>query len=174
MGGNYMNIENSLESIILGLADCIEKESQEKNKNLIDALYNRFNNNESLYECEMHLAYLNFAKFSAMPWISKNGIKETKNKDIISYIYTGLFNHFVRVKIEKAEGSACSGDKEHFTIKQVKKAIMTGENQSLYADYTGCDRIEKERWDNQAYWSPKVFKDTDEVIAEFWKWYRIE
>ena len=167
------SIEKSLESVILGLADGFEREAREKNSEFIAELMQRFEKNEELYECEMSLAFMHFQDFAAMPWIAKNGIVDKKNKGIIGMIYSGLFPHFVRTMIENAEGSPCSADKERFTIRQVRKAIRTGENQSLYADYTGCERISKDKWKEQAYWSPKVFKDTDEVMKAFWKWYRL-
>ena len=83
-----------------------------------------------------------------------------------------MFEHFLRCIIERNEGAPFSGDKISFIIKQVKKAVITGENQGLYADYTGCERIAKECWNEKAYWSPDTFKDTDEVFDAFWKWYR--
>jgi hypothetical protein len=167
-------IKNQLESVILELANSFTNESATRNAALIDSLHHHFNENEELYESEITLTYLNFVEFAATPWFTKNEVKDEKNKYIINYIYNGIFTHFVRKTIEKNEGTTCSGDKEHFVIKKVKEAIITGENQSLYATYEGCERIDKEKWHEQAYWSPKSFRDTNEVIKKFWKWYRVE
>lgn len=167
-------LEHELQNTILALANNFEKEAAERNAELITDLHRRFEENEELYECEMTLAYMHFLDFAAQPWLTKNEVKDKKNKRIIGYIYNGLFTHFVRAVIERKEGGCCSGDKEGFIIRQVKKALITGENQSLYATYEGCERIDKEKWNEKAYWSPTSFKDTDEVIAAFWKWYRVE
>ena len=55
----------------------------------------------------------------------------------------------------------------------VKEAIATGENISLYATYEGCENIPESKWKEQAYWSPKSFKDTNEVMLRFWEWYNV-
>lgn len=76
----------------------------------------------------------------------------------------------------RKEGSACSGDKETFIIRKVKESIIKGENLSLFMTYGNSasrDKIEESIWDKQAYWSPKSFKDTDEVIKQFWEWYDV-
>lgn len=166
--------ENSLETVILALANSITNESATRNSELIEQLHDCFNKNEELYESEIQLTYLNFVEFAAMPWLAKYEVKDKKNKTIINYIYNGLFPHFVRNVIENNEGIACSGDKESFIVKKVQKAIMTGENQSLYETYEGHEQVDKSKWNEKAYWSPTSFKDTDEAIDRFWKWYNVE
>lgn len=166
--------EKSLEKVILALANAITNESTTRNATLVKQLHDCFNKNEALYESEIQLTYLNFTEFAAMPWFAKYEVKDTKNRAIINYIYNGIFLHFVRKMIENNEGITCSGDKEHFVVKKVQKAIMTGENQNLYETYEGCDHIDKSKWNEKAYWSPTSFKDTDEVIDKFWKWYNVE
>ena len=167
-------LEHELQNTILALANNFEKEAADRNAELIMDLHRRFEENEDLYECEISLAYMHFSSFAAQPWLSKHEIKDRKNKSIIEFMYNGLFTHYIRTVIERKEGSCCSGDKEGFIVRQVKKALITGENQSLHATYEGCERIDKSEWDKKAYWSPTSFKDTDEVIAAFWKWYRVE
>lgn len=166
--------EKSLEEVILALANSITNEATERNLESIDQLHDYFDKNEALYESKIQLAYLNFTEFAAMPWFAKYEVKNTKNRAIINYIYNGLFPHFVRQIIENNEGVPCSGDKEHFVVKRVQKAIMTGENQSLYATYEGYENIDKSKWNEKAYWSPTSFKDTDEAIDKFWKWYNVK
>ena len=168
------NTETSLEKVILGLANSITNEAATRNAALIKQLYDCFDKNEALYETEIQLTYLNFMEFAAMPWFAKYEVKDTKNKAIINYIYNGMFTHFVRKVIENNEGTMCSGDKESFVIRKVQQAIITGENQSLDVTYEGCERIDKSKWNEKAYWSPTSFKDTDEVIDRFWKWYDVE
>lgn len=168
------NTEKSLEEVIFALANSITNESATRNSELIEQLHDYFNKSESLYESEIQLTYLNFTEFAAMPWFAKYEVKDTKNRTIINYIYNGIFPHFVRNVIENNEGITCSGDKEYFVVKKVQKAIITGKNQSLYETYEGCDHIDKSKWNEKTYWSPTSFKDTDEVINKFWKWYNVE
>ena len=117
---------------------------------------------------------MNFNIFASMPWKENHEIKDKKNAWIIDDIYNGLLPHFVRKVIEQKEGSSCSGDKESFVIRKIKESIITGENQNLYSDYSGCKQIDKSRWEEKAYWSPTSFKDTDDVIAQFSRWYSLE
>lgn len=166
--------ENSLETVILALANSITNESATRNSELIEQLHDCFNKNEELYESEIQLTYLNFVEFAAMPWFAKYEVKDKKNKTIINYIYNGIFPHFIRKVIESNEGITCSGDKESFVVKKVQKAIMTGKTQNLYETYEGHEQIDKSKWNEKAYWSPTSFKNTDEVIDRFWKWYNVE
>ena len=167
--------EKVLERTILSLANSFENESNDANATLIKTLYEKFEENEELYECETLIAFHNFGRFAAMPWLSKNPqVTDGWEKSYIESIYNGLLTHFVRTVIEKNEGSVCSGDKEHFIIEMIKKSVATGENISLYQTYEGSNRIPKERWNEQVYWSPKSFKDTNEVKARFRAWYTLE
>ena len=166
-------IKKSLESVMFSLANCFEQESREKNKELLDELRLQFNKNEELYESNIILAFLNLQDFVAKPWLEKNNVNNCKNRSIIGMIYSGLFSHFVRKRIEQEEGWPFSEDKERFIINKVKKSIITGENNSLYATYHGCKTIDESKWSEQAYWSPKTFKDTDEVIEAFLDWYMV-
>jgi len=167
-------VDNEIGKLILSLATAFDEQASAENSDTIKQLHESFNANEELYESQINLAAMYFQDFVARPYIEKYGVLDTKNKSIIGMIYTNTFTHFVRKIIERNEGSACSGDKESFIVSKVMKAISTGENQSLYANYEGCDRIAKDDWGKQAYWSPKSFKDTNDVIDRFWKWYRVE
>lgn len=166
---------NELEKVIMELSMYFDKNAKEKNSELIDSLFEMFKENEEMYETQISLAYLYFTSFAALPWLSENPqVTNGWEKMYIESIYNGQLPHFVRKIIEKNEGSACSGDKEHFVISKIKESVATGKNLSLYATYEGHERIPKEDWDKQAYWSPKSFKDTDEVKARFKAWYNVE
>ena len=166
---------NELEKTILGLATFFDENSKEQNQDYINILNEKFTKNEALYECEMTLAYLNFTKFAALPWLSGNPqVTDGWEKSYIESIYNGQLPHFIRKVIEKNEGTACSGDKEHFVISKIKESVATGKNLSLYATYEGHEQIPKEDWEKQAYWSPKSFRDTDEVKERFQAWYNVE
>jgi hypothetical protein len=170
-----MDIKNELEETIQSLALFFENNSKEQNALLIEDLDKKFEKNESLYDSEISLAYLNFTKFAAMPWLNRHPkVTNGWEKYYIECIYNGLLPHFVRKVIEKNEGIVCSGDKEHFIINKIKESVATGENISLYQTYEGCESINKDKWTEQAYWSPKSFKDTDEVKTKFKNWYNIE
>lgn len=170
-----MDIKNELERTIQSLALSFENNSKEQNKEFIEELDKRFSENESLYESEITLAFLNFTMFASMPWLSRHPeVTNEWEKSYIECIYNGLLPHFVRKVIENNEGSVCSGDKEHFIIKKIKESVATGTNISLYQTYEGCERIDKDKWSEQAYWSPKSFKDTDDVKAKFKEWYYVQ
>ena len=47
-------------------------------------------------------------------------------------------------------------------------------NISLYETYEGKNNISKEKWKEQTYWSPKSFKDTDDVKTKFKAWYYLD
>lgn len=170
-----MDIKNELEKTIQSLALFFENNSKEQNAELIEKLEEKFSKNEELYESEITLAYLNFTEFAALPWLNKHPeVTNGWEKSYIECIYNGLLPHFVRKVIEKNEGSVCSGDKEHFIIKKIKESVATSTNISLYQTYEGCEKIDKTKWSEQAYWSPKSFKDTDDVKAKFKKWYYVD
>ena len=168
------DLHESIKSVISSLMNVFEQEAEDENAELINEFCKRFDENEELYMAEIQMTFLNLGNLAAKPWFEKYYTKDNKNKFIIQYIYNGLLNHFVRKTIESKEDSPFVGDKEHFIMRQVQKAVMTGENQSLYATYEGCEKISKERWNDRAYWSPTCFKDTDDVIESFWKWYNVE
>jgi hypothetical protein len=167
--------KNTLEQTILGLATFFDNEAKEQNAEFIQILQEKFNHNEELYDSEITLAFLHFSSFAALPWLFKNPqVTNGWEKSYIQFIYNGLLPHFVRKVIEKNEGSCCSGDKEAFIIRKIKESVATGTNISLYQTYEGIENIDKEKWDEQAYWSPRSFKDTDDVKAQFRKWYNME
>lgn len=161
-----MDIGNEIERLLLGLAESIEQGAKENNADQLNKLRQRFSDNEELYDAEIAVAFGSFETIAATPFLEAHGVTDNRRKNVASYIYGQQIPHFVRKVIEKREGSPCSGDKEHFIIRKLKEYIITGENQSLYATYKDEDR--------QAYWSPKTFKDTDEVLEAFFRWYNVE
>lgn len=161
-----IDIKKELEQLILGLADSMERNAKGNNARQLNELRQRFLDNEELYDAEVAVSFGNFETIAATPFLEVHEITDGRRKNIAHYIYGQQIPHFVRRVIENREGSPCSGDKEHFIIRKLKAYIITGENQSLYATYKDEDR--------QAYWSPKTFKDTDEVLEAFFRWYNIE
>lgn len=161
-----MDIQNGIEQVILGLADSMEREAKENNAGQLNELRQRFADNEELYDAELAVSFYNFETIAATPFLEAHGVTDSRRMNVARCIYGQQIPHFVRKVIENREGSPCSGDKEHFIIRKLKEYIITGENQSLYATYKDEDR--------QAYWSPKTFKDTDEVLEAFFCWYNVE
>lgn len=170
-----MDIKNELEKTIQSLVLSFENNSKEQNTELIKELDRRFAENESLYESEITLAFLNFTKFAAMPWLARHPeVSNGWEQSYIESVYNGLLPHFIRKVIENNEGTACSGDKERFIIKKIKESVATGTNITLYQTYEGCENISQDKWDEQAFWSPKSFKDTDDVKEQFKAWYHVQ
>lgn len=91
-----------------------------------------------------------------------------------SDLIRGSLERFFERYISITEGSACSSDKAGFICRKIKESIKKNENLSLYADYTGIERIEKEDWNKQAYWSPKTIKDTDEAKRIYIDWLNLK
>lgn len=89
---------------------------------------------------------------------------------ILPHILNGLFKHFHERRIEKLEGFSCCADKSSFIVGKTLRAIRFQENLSLYDDYMNVEQIKEDK-EEQAYWSPKTVKDTDEAIELFWDWY---
>lgn len=170
-----MMTNNDLEKTILFLAMFFNENSEKQNQEFLNKLYEIFDKNESLYDSEVSLAFLNFQKFATTPWLTKHPqVTDGWEKSYIECIYNGLLPHFVRQIIEKNEGTPCSGDKEAFIIQKIKESVATGKNISLYETYEGKNNISKEKWKEQAYWSPKSFKDTDDVKTKFKTWYYLD
>lgn len=167
------DMSKELQSLIMDLAFSFEKESNDKNRELIEELKTRYTENTHLYMSQVELASLQMPRIAAMPYMESHDLSESKNRGLVPYLFNGLFSHYIRKYIEKNEGTPCSGDKEHFIINKVFKAIEINENIDLYQTYDGCDRIPKEDWDKQAYWSPKTIKDTDTAIKMFYDWYNL-
>ena len=100
---------------------------------------------------------------ATQPFLRKHEITDRRKKCIAQFLFGGELEHFVRKTIENKEGSPFSGDKERFVIGKIKEYLITGRNQSLYEEYKDKGR--------QAYWSPRCFKDTDDVIQQFLDWW---
>lgn len=168
------SIQKSLEQTIISLVAAFDQQTADDHQEAIVQLILEFEANPDYYRTKMQLAHYQFDDVSIIPFIQKHENIKSEHKSLLKFIYNGLFTHFIRKLIDRNEGSACAGDKESFIIQQVMKSIVLKENQSLYDNYSGCERIDKAKWKDQAYWSPRSFKSTDEVIERFWKWYRVE
>lgn len=159
-----MDIENGLEQLILEMADSIEQDAKGNNAKHLNELRQRFSN-EELYDAEITVSFNNFQIIAATPFLDAHGVTDNERKNIAYYIYGQQIPYFVRKTIENREGMPFSGDKVHFIIQKLKSYIITGKNQSLYTTYKDNNE--------QACWSPKTFKDTNEVLKAFFNWYNI-
>lgn len=163
-----------LEETILNIAAFFEDSDRKKNAEFIAKLNDLYHKNEKLYEVQMHIAFHNFSRYAALAWLEEHpNVKNGWDKFFIECCFNGLLEFYLDKVIEAKEGTPCSSDKAHFIIRTLKEAIATNQNISLYVTYAGQERIEKEDWDKQAYWSPKSFKDTDDVKEQFKKWYNV-
>ncbi len=167
-------IQKSIEQTIISLVAAFDQQTADDHQEAIVQLILDFEENPEYYRTKMQLAHYQLDEVSIIPFVQKHENIKSEDKAILKFIYNGLFTHFIRKLIDWNESTACGGDKESFIIRQVLKSIVLKENQSLYDDYSGCERIDKAKWKDQAYWSPRSFKSTDEVIEQFWKWYRVD
>lgn len=160
--------ENVIGSLLVSLSTTLDNMSKKQYEDTINSLKESYANNEELYEIETQIARMRFDEYAALPFRESHQFAEKDNSKlaIITYMYNGLLEHYLTACIIKAEGSPCSADKVSFIISRIKKALISGENLSLYEEYGDDSR--------QAYWSPKSFKDTNEAIDRFFKWYKVE
>lgn len=161
-----MDYTNEIEKIVIALADNCDVEAKENNSEKLDELRKRYSENEDLYDAETAVSIDNLATILAAPFLESHGVTDRRRRNIACYLYGQQIPHFLDRTIRNREGMPCSADKKYFIIRRLKKYIITGENQSLYAEYK--DRPER------AYWSPRSFKDTDEVLDAFFKWYNVD
>lgn len=161
-----IDVKNNIEQLILELATSMNLDAKQNNAEKLSQLQQNFSNNEELYDAEIAVSFDNFELIAATPFIESNGVVDGKRKNIAYCIYGQQLPHFIRKTIENREGWPYSGDKERFIIRKLKEYIITGENQSLFDTYKDDNK--------RAYWSPTTFKDTDEVLKEFFSWYNVE
>lgn len=170
---NFEQKEQEYVDTFTMIFDSIIKGEEQKYGRLISLFRNEYHNNESLYESRLSLFLANLNEFAAKPFLEDDVLeKDTKKRAIVPYLYNGVFAHFVRTYIENVEGRIYSGDKTRFVIKGVKKAIRTGTCLPLNQVYSEEDEwVKPENIGKRAYWSPKSFDTTDEVIEAFRNWY---
>ena len=161
--------EENMKNLIENLGDCFYKEKFKQNPLLVKALCNLKSKKDD---------FLKFFEFKRSAFfaiaLSLSEMKELKYHTIANGIIEGTFEHFVRTYIERTEGSPCSGDKTSFIVRKVIKSLVEDEDLSLYDTYEGCDNISKDKWNEQAYWSPKTLKSTKDIKALYKKWYYLK
>lgn len=170
---NNKNITDSLQQVIVDLSISFAEQTQNRHEASINKLRESFNQNEHDYLATINMANYEFESFAALPFIEKYKITEPKHKAILGFIYSGLLEHYLQKVIVQAESSSCSADKTNFIIGKVMKSCIENQNFSLFETYAGHTQIDKSKWNNQAFWSPKSFKDTAEVIERFFNWYNV-
>lgn len=154
-----------IKKVVDGLVLEMEREAKEGNAGRLDELRKKFSDDEELYDAEMSVSLFDFETIAAAPFLEAHGVTDSRRRSIARYIYGQQIPHFVRRAIVNREGFPYSRDKEDFIIRKLKAYIATGENQSLYDTYRDGG--------GKAYWSPDTFRDTDEVLEAFFRWYNI-
>ncbi len=154
--------------VITGLAFSFEKEKDEESAGAIRKVteYYEKKQDDDWYITEMHIIMDRLGDIPAKPWLAKRPHVERWDKFYVESIFNGLFQHWFGRVINVNEGSAGSADKERFVVAKMLKAIDEQTNLSLYAEY-------KDEPGVQAFWSPKSFRDTDEVKEAFRTWWRV-
>jgi len=160
----------AIADVISAMAFSMEQEGLKQNIENIQKVCEFYKNdchgNNDYYATCMSLICSHFNDVPAIPWLLKHNNVHSHDKFIIQSIFNGLFQHWVYTAIENHEShNGGQGDKESFIVKKVIEAIDKQENLSLYAEY-------KDKPGEQAYWSPKYFKDTDQVRVEFLSWWK--
>jgi hypothetical protein len=159
--------EENLKTMINCLVDGFKKDLVARNEDSILKLAKVYEEDPKRYLKTIILALHEFNELIVTPF----NVKDSKNQYITRYVVNGLYEEFFNRYMEKNEGSSCCADKSRFIQSTTLEALTTGENKSLYESYQGYERIPKEDWDKQAYWSPKTIKDTNEAMKIFWDWY---
>lgn len=162
-----MGLEEAMGEMVKVMLDSFDAETVDNNAESYRKLQELYRSNPKDFADKIQYAY---SEFGTLVEAAAN-IPETEHSVIYEYIISGLYKHYHTRRIEKLEGSACSYDKSSFVESMTLKAIQTGENLSLYMDYTNVEQITEDK-ERQAYWSPTTVKDTDDAVELFWNWYQ--
>jgi len=159
--------ENDVKTIIEIIAEGVVKERLvEENADVVLKIKSIYEDDKKAFFRKVHSAQFELNQIIE----SVVNIPNQKNMYILEHITSGLYEHFYEKLMEKFEGSAFCTDKSKFITRQSLKALQENKNLSLYEDYMKYDQI-KENKEEQAYWSPRAIKDTDEAMELFWDWY---
>lgn len=160
-----MEIEKKLEEVIkkcfLSLTDAFDRETLENNINLFNKIKLEFENYNLDEKSFVFQKYQMFVMDYATVFKKAMEVPQNNKAWAYQFILNGDLKKFVRNSIDIYEGPCCGGDKESFVIKKCIKAIREDKNYSLHDEYDFGKGLEK------AYWSPTIFKDTDEVFKLF-------
>lgn len=158
---NNKDLEGKLKKCFLSLADAFDRETVENNVELFNKIKENFKNSKI---SESAFIFQNFRMLGINhETIFKKAMDIPQNDKswAYKYILNNELNKFVRNSIDIYEGPCCGGDKESFIIGKCIKAIRQDENYILHDEYDFGKGLEK------AYWSPVIFKDTNEVFELF-------
>lgn len=164
--GNGNVTEEVMKDIISSLIMGVEKDFKESYATAIDHMITIYGKGDKKYIDSTNRLFADLMKICAAPF----SVKDNNNKYLYQYIVNGQYKQFIKRYVVKYEGHSCCADKASYIEKMTRKALETGENQSLFATYEGNENIKKEDWGEKAYWSPKTIKDTDEAMKLFWDW----
>lgn len=161
--------EKAISDVISGMAFFFKQEDLKKSeddiKKVCDFYINECNRDNDYYMTQMSIICHRFNEVPAKPWLIGRDHVQKWDKFIIESIFNGLFSHWIYKMIEHHEdNSGGQADKERFIIAKLIEDIDTQNNVSLYAEY-------KDKPGQQAFWSPKYFKDTHQVKVEFVSWW---
>lgn len=162
-----MDFNEQIKEVIQTIVTSFEEETIQNNQESYDILEELYRTRPNDFLDVVRSAYQDFNILTEQVV----NLPQTGKESILQYIVSGLYEHYHETRIEKLEGSSCCADKSSFVVRKTLQALKTGQNQSLFADYTKVDHIKEDK-ERQAYWSPTTVKDTDEAIDLFWKWYQ--
>ncbi|MGL4652634.1 hypothetical protein [Cetobacterium sp.] len=156
-----MKKEENIRKVFLTLADAFDRETIENNMELFNKIKSEFENYNLDEKSFIFQKYQMFVIDYAILFKKAMEVPEHKKTWAYQFILNGDLKKFVRNSIDIYEGPCCGGDKESFIIEKYIKAIREDKNYSLHDEYDYGNGLEK------AYWSPIIFKDTDEVFELF-------
>lgn len=150
-----------IKNVFLSLVDAFDNETLKKNSQLFNKIQSEFNNYNSSENSFIFQKYQMFVMDYTTVFKKAMEIPQNNKTWAYQFILNGDFKKFIRNTIDHYEGACCGGDKESFIIGRCIKAIREDKNYSLHDEYDFGKGLEK------AYWSPVIFKDTDEVFKLF-------
>lgn len=161
-----MSFKDNLKDLIIALSNGFDTSTIKENKKAFMIMKEAYDRNPNEFMDLVEMVQYDFDTLVS----AVINVPPQENDHLIKYIGNGLYEHFHNVRVKNLEGWVCSGDKSKYIKTMTLKALKTGQNLSLFADYKNVEQIKEDK-ENQAYWSPTSVKDTNEAIALFWNWY---
>lgn len=102
-------------------------------------------------------------------------LEDMNNGKYLMYqVLNGNFMFFVQKYITNKEGLSFCMDKAIFVQEKFLESLEKNKNISLYQSYKGCKDVSRDKWSEQAYWSPKTIDDTDSIKKAFVNWLNLK